>query len=404
MKYCIECGNQLVDEAKFCNKCGAKQPLREEKKEEVEAPKPQDAKVESKPKEESIVDAPKEEAKVIAPIPALKEEAPAIEAKPKVEATNKVLSLEDEEYKSKAPAERYRYLMEHDLDFQTVVKASKKRDLMSLSNILYLVVVIVCTFIPYLVFTGNYAHHAGLQILAEEGKSIPHKFGGLELFSYHVTAGNYALAPNSNVTGIYPFVVFLFTFLFLAVMILAAFLGSTKGYRLKEYEKGGIKGLIKGLGVSLSDPLDKHLDQIMEFPNAILHTVAGILSPEDVNILKNKNIKLLILGYKQKGRGVDYYSQEIKDNIETLKNLLPSMLDNKWFNLISFDNLALEQLAVKNLLSEEEWERTYMGDEATFTFFIDLVNETFAGNSLTAETFPIKDWDAIRMFQTIQKK
>ena len=164
------------------------------------------------------------------------------------------------------------------------------------------------------------------------------------------------------------------------------------------------KGLIKGLGVSLSDPLDKHLDQIMEFPNAILHTVAGILSPEDVNILKNKNIKLLILGYKQKGRGVDYYSQEIKDNIETLKNLLPSMLDNKWFNLISFDNLALEQLAVKNLLSEEEWERTYMGDEATFTFFIDLVNETFAGNSLTAETFPIKDWDAIHMFQTIQKK
>lgn len=248
MKYCIECGNQLVDEAKFCNKCGAKQPLREEKKEEIEAPKPQEAKVESKPIEESIVDAPKEEAKVIAPIPALKEEAPAIEAKPKVEATNKVLSLEDEEYKSKAPAERYRYLMEHDLDFQTVVKASKKRDLMSLSNILYLVVVIVCTFIPYLVFTGNYAHHAGIQILAEEGKSIPHKFGGLELFSFHVTAGNYALAPNSNVTGIYPFVVFLFTFLFLAVMILAAFLGSTKGYRLKEYEKGGIKGLIKGLG------------------------------------------------------------------------------------------------------------------------------------------------------------
>ena len=81
------------------------------------------------------------------------------------------------------------------------------------------------------------------------------------------------------------------------------------------------------------------------------------------------------------------------------------------FQLVSDVNVGVNLITIVNnkakntvLISEEEWERTYMGDEATFTFFIDLVNETFAGNSLTAETFPIKDWDAIHMFQTIQKK
>lgn len=164
------------------------------------------------------------------------------------------------------------------------------------------------------------------------------------------------------------------------------------------------KDLIKGLGVSLSDATDENLFRIKEFPGAILHTVAGILTENDLELLKNKDIKLLILGYKQKGRGTSYYSQETKQNIETLKNLLPSMLEEKWFNLISFDNLALEQLAVKNLLTKEEWEQTYMGDDAKFTFFVDLVNKTFAGNSLTNDTHPITDWDIIKIFQMLQEE
>ena len=253
MKYCIECGNQLVDEAKFCNKCGAKQPLKEPKGEEEKG----DLKAQTK--EEAVIKT--EEPEVVAIV---EDKAIVSEKETKIELVNKEvndsvsnqnqkvkdekLTLEDEKYKSMAPSQRYEYLMQNDEAFKTVVKASKKRDLMSLANILFIVVSLVCAFMPYLVFTGNYAHHAGIQILAEEGKSIPHKFGGLELFGYHLTANSFALAPNSGVNGIYPFMVFLFGFLFLAIMILAAFLGSTRGFRLKEYEKGGIKGLIKGLG------------------------------------------------------------------------------------------------------------------------------------------------------------
>lgn len=162
--------------------------------------------------------------------------------------------------------------------------------------------------------------------------------------------------------------------------------------------------LIKGLGVSLSDAKDPGLHRIKEFPGAIIHAVAGILSKDDIKQLENKDFKLLILGYKQKGRGKEFYDETVKENIQMLKNILPSMLKSNQFNLISFDNLALEQLSVKDLLSKKEWEQTYMGDDATFTFFIDLVNEVFAGNSLTNNTYPITEWDAIAMFRDIKDK
>lgn len=49
--------------------------------------------------------------------------------------------------------------------------------------------------------------------------------------------------------------------------------------------------------------------------------------------------------------------------------------------LVSFDNLALEQLAVKSLLSKEEWEQFYAGDDGSHTFYIDMVERKFAKSS-----------------------
>jgi hypothetical protein len=74
------------------------------------------------------------------------------------------------------------------------------------------------------------------------------------------------------------------------------------------------------------------------------------------------------------------------------------------FNVVSFDNLALKQLEVKRLLSEEEWEQFYMGDDGGFTMYIDCVNRQF-GRSSTAplsERYPIID-DIKDMFDKIRK-
>lgn len=168
---------------------------------------------------------------------------------------------------------------------------------------------------------------------------------------------------------------------------------------------------ISGLGVSVTDVFDHSLSDVLselETMNLndriILHVVAGIVSISDLNFMKNKNLKILILGYKTKGRGIEFYNPEVDSKITELENMLPRMFEEKWFKLISFDNLALSQLNVKDKVSEDCWARNYMGDDGTFTFFIDLVKGRYASDSLTSEIYAIKHWNIDTMFQDIQER
>ena len=150
--------------------------------------------------------------------------------------------------------------------------------------------------------------------------------------------------------------------------------------------------LIFGLGISLKNPTEEFIGLVKQYPNAVIHTINGILSPSDVEMLSGHNLKMLILGYKQLRRGVDWYDTDHENIIvkqmwlkENLESLLPQ------FNVVSFDNLAITQLDVKRLMSDEEWEEFYMGDDGNYTFYIDLVDEQFGKNSLATERFPVMD-------------
>ena len=167
--------------------------------------------------------------------------------------------------------------------------------------------------------------------------------------------------------------------------------------------------LIYGIGISLTDSNDiKLYEKLKSFPNAVIHTIAGITDNEDYERLAEHNCKILILGYKRKGRGDKYYnehSQEINDCINNLKTNLPNYLNKA--NLISFDNLAIEQLDIRNTLNmtDDDWNTFYMGDDGKYTFYIDLVNNTFAKNSISTETYPIKpDMTVDDMFNFIRSK
>lgn len=150
------------------------------------------------------------------------------------------------------------------------------------------------------------------------------------------------------------------------------------------------RGLIFGLGISLKNPTEEFIELVKQYPNAVIHTINGILSPSDVEMLSNHNLKMLILGYKQLRRGVDWYDTDHENIIVKqmwLRENLESILSK--FNVVSFDNLAITQLDVKRLMSDEEWEEFYMGDDGTMTFYIDLVDEQFGKNSLATERFPV---------------
>lgn len=170
---------------------------------------------------------------------------------------------------------------------------------------------------------------------------------------------------------------------------------------IKEWVKDG---LIYGLGVSLNEPTDEFINMIKQIPNAVIHVINGVVSMHDLVRLAGHNIKILILGYKNLRRGESYYGQN-DELINALQKeldecLFPEIIDNNWFEVVSFDNLAIKQLHVQEHLPEEVWEEFYMGDDGKYTFYIDMVDGTFGKNSLATERYPIMD-SIDEMFQKI---
>ena len=164
--------------------------------------------------------------------------------------------------------------------------------------------------------------------------------------------------------------------------------------------------LIKGVGISLTDPTQKDfINMVKQYPNTVIHVIAGVTSPEDIDYLKGHDLKLLILGYKKLERGKKYYdysSTIVEDNIKWLESDLDEIING--FKVVSFDNLAIEQLHLKGRLDEKEWETFYGGDDGTVTFFIDLVKGVFARSSLSQITYPIGDKTIDEMFEIIRNE
>ena len=141
------------------------------------------------------------------------------------------------------------------------------------------------------------------------------------------------------------------------------------------------QGLVHGIGVSLVEPTDDLIQKIRQIPTVIIHTIVGITPISHYNALQNKGVKILVLGYKDLGRGQEYRKykgEKVSLKQEELKQELRYRL-KQWkqsFYTISFDNLALQQLAIKELISEEDWERLYPGEVGSQTFYIDAVRQT----------------------------
>lgn len=140
--------------------------------------------------------------------------------------------------------------------------------------------------------------------------------------------------------------------------------------------------LIYGLGVSLVNPTKHFIELIKQYPNAVIHVINGVLKPSDIKALENNNLKMLILGYKHLRRGNEYFETE-QNNIEAKQQWLYENLEDiiQKFKVVSFDNLAIEQLNVKRLLTQEEWDEFYMGRDSEFTYYIDMVEKKFAKSS-----------------------
>lgn len=156
--------------------------------------------------------------------------------------------------------------------------------------------------------------------------------------------------------------------------------------------------LIYGLGISLGNPTDEFIAKVKTIPNAVIHIINGLVSLEQLYKLKDKDLKVLILGYKVFRRGEALYDQEgllIEMRKTRMYHTLPQMVEENWFKVLSFDNLAIEQLDPKRLMEEDEWNEFYMGDDGigdgftSASMYVDMVERKYAKNSCSTERFDL---------------
>lgn len=160
--------------------------------------------------------------------------------------------------------------------------------------------------------------------------------------------------------------------------------------------------LIKGLGISIVNPQDLETISLAKSlgNNIVFHVINGLVDETWENVFSNN--KVLILGFKRKGRGIQYLSD----------NPSPIMRNQAWLEknlkrlsgiseILSFDCLAVKQLnPKKNLdLSCNEWEMLYDGDDEIpkdilgnircSTMFVDFPKRKIARSSISSTRYDL---------------
>lgn len=132
--------------------------------------------------------------------------------------------------------------------------------------------------------------------------------------------------------------------------------------------------LVYGIGISYRQSM-KHIPSfLMEYEHSVVHVIAGIDDIEDVKKLSQTGVKkLLILGEKDFGFNQGQVNLKSEKHVQWYRQL--PLLFSK-FEVVSFDNLALEQLNVKRFVLN--WQEMYQGEHS---FYINAVQGYFAPSS-----------------------
>jgi len=145
--------------------------------------------------------------------------------------------------------------------------------------------------------------------------------------------------------------------------------------------------LVYGVGVSCLSYDAFAVRFALAHPNVVLHLINGVFPVEDFEKMMGEPLKILILGYKRFGRGVSYDSPAVRKRMAETREHLPAIL--RGFKVVSFDNLALTQLSVREVIGAERYDEIYMGDDGDASMYIDLVREEYALSSASEERKPL---------------
>lgn len=158
------------------------------------------------------------------------------------------------------------------------------------------------------------------------------------------------------------------------------------------------QGYIKGVGYSYkSKPCE------WKYEHLVSHVIVGVHNYDTLETITRINKKVLLLGYKQVGRGIRWNENNISNIEHNIGSWYRGLFKAARKAHLSFDNLAIDQLNPKRLFANQsEYEKFYMGDDGRFSMYIDAVNQEFAVSSTSKSRMAITA-DMKNMFKSVGK-
>lgn len=156
------------------------------------------------------------------------------------------------------------------------------------------------------------------------------------------------------------------------------------------------EGQLFGVGISYHDSIPD-----WDYEHMVLHLIAGV-NPPSVLDEASRRMKVLLLGYKQFGRGKKLFELRTKQVQDTIASWYRELFIVAQNHHLSFDNLAIDQLKPQRVFKDPAaYTRQYMGPEGQFSMYVDAVTETFALSSYSPERFK---WSNMRdMFAQVRQ-
>lgn len=173
--------------------------------------------------------------------------------------------------------------------------------------------------------------------------------------------------------------------------------------------------LVGAIGISINgdmsmDALKQLQDDARFYCRVVYHVIVGVNPIQQIlDLIYSKDMynsfDILVLGYKNWGRGKTY-TPDFTDWSEEFKKFLFNcrISPREIATHVGFDNLAIEQLGIKDSMLKSEWKSMYMGDEFTHSMYIDAVSETYGPTSRDPFRVSWKDMDVLEFFKQYRKE
>lgn len=174
----------------------------------------------------------------------------------------------------------------------------------------------------------------------------------------------------------------------------------------RELDERGMLDRVYGVGVSVTDITKMCGVSDTDIPNLVWHVIAGVTSiTQLLRVPKDERpSRVLVLGYKQFGFGTSFFQQQepiITRRLGEWRWWIARLIHE--YPSVSFDNLAIRQLQIQDLLTPEAYTEHYMGDDGQFTMYYDAVKREYAVSS-TSPRYPIGEMTLIEAFQSLRKE